>query len=69
MHIEMEISLFSLNLYIIKCFLLAGTHGHMKCVFNSQLKSQDTVLMQLYKRVFPKWNYNDYVHFVKEKFH
>ncbi|XP_015176986.1 PREDICTED: pre-rRNA-processing protein TSR1 homolog isoform X2 [Polistes dominula] len=34
-----------------------GTHGHMKCFFNGQLKSQDTVLMNLYKRVFPKWTY------------
>ncbi len=30
----------------------------MKCVFGSQLKSQDTVLMCLYKRVFPKWTYS-----------
>lgn len=29
----------------------------MKCVFNGQLKSQDTVMMNLYKRVFPKWTY------------
>ena len=36
----------------------AGTHGHMKCVFGSQLKAQDTVLMCLYKRVFPKWTYS-----------
>lgn len=36
-----------------------GTHGHMKCVFDGQLKSQDTVLMNLYKRMFPKWNYEE----------
>uniref|UniRef100_A0A2P2HX46 Pre-rRNA-processing protein TSR1 homolog n=1 Tax=Hirondellea gigas TaxID=1518452 RepID=A0A2P2HX46_9CRUS len=35
-----------------------GTHGHMKCQFNRQLKSQDTILLNLYKRVFPKWTYN-----------
>ncbi|XP_078043045.1 tsr1 ribosome assembly factor [Augochlora pura] len=35
-----------------------GTHGHMKCVFNGQLKSQDTVQMHLYKRIFPKWTYH-----------
>ncbi|KAF2348906.1 Ribosome biogenesis protein BMS1/TSR1 C-terminal [Trinorchestia longiramus] len=35
-----------------------GTHGHMKCVFNGILKSQDTILLHLYKRVFPKWTYN-----------
>ena len=29
----------------------------MKCVFDGQLSSQDTVLMHLYKRVFPKWTY------------
>ncbi|KAJ8301575.1 hypothetical protein KUTeg_020562 [Tegillarca granosa] len=38
-----------------------GTHGHMKCVFDGQLKSQDTILMNLYKRMFPKWTYNPHV--------
>ncbi|CAK9796561.1 Pre-rRNA-processing protein TSR1 homolog [Anthophora plagiata] len=38
-----------------------GTHGHMKCVFNGQLKSQDTILMNLYKRVFPKWTYEPFL--------
>ncbi|RZF40768.1 hypothetical protein LSTR_LSTR011285 [Laodelphax striatellus] len=38
-----------------------GTHGHMKCVFDGQLKSQDTVLLNLYKRVFPKWTYEPVV--------
>ncbi|XP_055596062.1 pre-rRNA-processing protein TSR1 homolog [Uranotaenia lowii] len=38
-----------------------GTHGHMKCVFDAQLKSHDTVMLYLYKRVFPKWTYEDCV--------
>ncbi|XP_045130180.1 pre-rRNA-processing protein TSR1 homolog isoform X1 [Portunus trituberculatus] len=38
-----------------------GTHGHMKCFFNGQLKSQDTILLNLYKRMFPKWTMDPFV--------
>lgn len=38
-----------------------GTHGHMKCHFDGQLKSQDTVLLNLYKRIFPKWKFDPHV--------
>uniref|UniRef100_A0A8C5EZI9 Pre-rRNA-processing protein TSR1 homolog n=1 Tax=Gopherus evgoodei TaxID=1825980 RepID=A0A8C5EZI9_9SAUR len=38
-----------------------GAHGHMKCHFDGQLKSQDTVLLNLYKRVFRKWTYDSHV--------
>lgn len=31
-----------------------GTHGYMKCLFNEIPKGHDTVLMNLYKRIFPE---------------
>ncbi|EDV24926.1 uncharacterized protein TRIADDRAFT_527, partial [Trichoplax adhaerens] len=38
-----------------------GTHGHMKCIFDKQLKAHDTICMNLYKRNFPIWDYNPIV--------
>ncbi len=36
-----------------------GTHGHMKCQFNDVIKAQEKIMLNLYKRVFPKWSYID----------
>ena len=34
-----------------------GTYGHMKCQFYGFVKSQDTIFMNLCKRIYPKWTY------------
>lgn len=38
-----------------------GTKGLMKCRFDQQLNTQDSVMLNLYKRVFPKWTYRERV--------
>lgn len=38
-----------------------GTHGHMKVLMDKPISQQDTILMNLYKRVFPKWTYDPFV--------
>ncbi|CAF3878842.1 unnamed protein product [Rotaria sp. Silwood1] len=37
------------------------THSHMKCLFDGIFNSQDTVFMNLYKSVHPKWIYETIV--------
>lgn len=34
-----------------------GSHGHMKCRFDHTISSMETIMMFLYKRVFPTWSY------------
>ena len=34
-----------------------GTHGHCKITFDKPIMQHDTVLLPLYKRVFPKWHF------------
>lgn len=61
-HIKEPLGMTNRNLFVINVTIflfILGTHGHMKCVFDGQLKSQDTVLLNLYKRVFPKWTYEE----------
>ena len=31
----------------------------MKCVFDKPLRADDSVVLNLYKRVYPKWTYRE----------
>uniref|UniRef100_A0A0N4ZFE2 Pre-rRNA-processing protein TSR1 homolog n=1 Tax=Parastrongyloides trichosuri TaxID=131310 RepID=A0A0N4ZFE2_PARTI len=37
-----------------------GTHGLFKCTFDKQLSAMDVILLNLYKRVYPKWTTNSF---------
>ncbi len=44
-----------------------GTHGHMKVRMNGKIASDDVICMSLYKRVFPRWNYQPISYFYQPK--
>ena len=39
-----------------------GTHGRMRCRFDQHIHNHDTLLMSLYKRVFPVWNATSFLY-------